>query len=133
MMPSTWKRSWKLAHEIRASWQQEEPRNDVPNLDSFSVDRPHRKDGFLEIKGPKNDAFDLEKTWKLANKIRASWQQEEPQNDVPNLDSFSVDRPHRKDGFLGIKGPKNDAFDLKIILETGPRNSGFLAAGGAPK
>ena len=73
------------------------------------------------------------KTWKLANKIRASWQQEEPQNDVPNLDSFSVDRPHRKDGFLGIKGPKNDAFDFEFFLETGPRNLGFLAAGGAPK
>ena len=60
------------------------------------------------------------KSWKLAHKIQASWQQEEPRNDVPNLDSFSVDRPHGKDGFLGIKGPKNDDFDLEKILETGP-------------
>ena len=30
-----------------------------------------------------------------------------------------------------ILGPKNDAFDLRKILETGPQNSGFLAAGEA--
>ena len=72
MMPLTWKQSWKVSPKIRASWQQEEFRNEVPNLDLFSVERPHRIDGFLGRLGPKNDAFDLEKILESHPEIRGS-------------------------------------------------------------
>ena len=33
MMPLTWKKSWKVAPEIRASWQQNENENEATNLE----------------------------------------------------------------------------------------------------
>ena len=51
----------------------------------------------------------------------------------PTWNSFSIDRPHRMDGFLGRIGPKNDAFDLEKNLESGPKNLGFLAVERARK
>ena len=114
--------------EIWASWQQNKGKNNVPNLDIFPVERPHRIDGFLGRFGAENDAFDLEKILKTGQWNSDFLVAEQGPKWGPQLGLFSVERPHRIDGFLGRLGPKNYAFDLEKILEPGQWNSDFLVA-----
>ena len=41
MMPLTWKKSWKVASEIRGFWLENDGENEATVLEFFSADRPH--------------------------------------------------------------------------------------------
>ena len=41
MMPLTWKKSWKVAPQIRGFWPENGGENEATVLEFFSADRPH--------------------------------------------------------------------------------------------
>ena len=127
MMPLNWKKSWKAAPEIRGFWPENEGKNEVTVLEFF-LQIGHT---YSMVSGAEKDRemmpLTWKKSWKVAPEIRGVWPENEGKNEATVLEFFSVDRPHLFNGFWSREGPENDAFDLEKILESGLRNSGFLA------
>ena len=77
-----------MASEIRGFWPENEGENEATVLEIFSADRPHWINGFWSRERPENDAFDLEKSWKVASEIRGFWPEIEGENEATVLEIF---------------------------------------------